>query len=168
MTAIIETNRLRLRKMNMRDKENLLKIFSDPETMRYYPNVKDQEETIRWINWTINNYHTFRVGLWIVEDKHTGEFLGQCGVVPQKIDGMVQMEIGYLFIREKWGSGYATEAAKACRDYGFEKLKVDQLVSIIDPANHASVRVAEKIGMKLDKSIIKWGKDLSLYIIKAR
>lgn len=151
----------------MGDVDNLLYIFNDPVAMKYYPSVKNKEETIRWITWTINNYHKFGVGLWIVEEKGTGKFLGQCGIVPQKIDGEVQMEIGYLFIREEWGRGVATEAAKACLDFCFSRLKIKRVISIIDPGNQASIAVAEKLGMYKEKTIDKWGKELILYAVEA-
>ncbi|WP_407270823.1 GNAT family N-acetyltransferase [Radiobacillus sp. PE A8.2] len=163
MDYIITTDRLNMRLMLESDQAYLSKIFSDPVAMTYYPSTKTQEEVIRWINWTLNNYRKFGVGLWIVEDKQTGAFLGQCGIVPQKVDGQVQMEIGYLFTRQVWGKGYATEAALGCKRYGFEQLNVPQLISLIDPDNHASIRVAEKIGMAQEKTISKWDKQLYLY-----
>lgn len=163
---MLQTKRLKIRKMRETDKENLVKIFSDPVAMEYYPDTKNEEETIRWINWTINNYHKFGVGLWIVESNETGEFLGQCGIVPQKIDGEVQMEIGYSFVRKFWGNGYATEAANACKEYGFSKLKLPRIISLIDPENKASIKVANRIGMTYEKTIEKWGKEVDIYSVE--
>ncbi|WP_417006702.1 GNAT family N-acetyltransferase [Aquibacillus salsiterrae] len=162
---MLKTNRLNIRKMIESDKTNLLKIFSDPVAMEFYPDTKNEEETIRWINWTINNYDKFGVGLWVVESLKTGQFLGQCGIVPQKVDGEVQMEIGYTFIRQFWGNGYATEAAVACKDYGFSVLKLPRLISLIDPLNKASIKVAKRMGMTFEKSIEKWGKTIAIYAI---
>ena len=75
-----------------------------------------------------------------------------------------EVEIGYLFLRRFWGRGLATEAAIAVRDYGFA-LGYRRLVSIIDPGNLASRRVAEKTGFTLEKKVEKWGKKVCIYAI---
>jgi ribosomal-protein-alanine N-acetyltransferase len=77
------------------------------------------------------------------------------------------VEIGYLFLRKLWGQGLATEAARACRDYGFNQLGYRRLISLIGPANLASRRVAEKVGMTLEKEIIKWNMPICVYAIQA-
>jgi RimJ/RimL family protein N-acetyltransferase len=164
-TVVLTTERLNLRKMNQDDAENLMKIFSDPEAMRYYRSTKDEEETFKWIDWTLGNYEKFGVGLWIVEDKETGQFLGQCGIVPQEVDGVIEMEIGYLFVRQEWGKGYATESAFACKEYGFEQMGLRKMVSFIDVSNEPSTKVAERIGMHMEKTINKWGKEVFVYSV---
>jgi RimJ/RimL family protein N-acetyltransferase len=78
---VICTERLNLRRMTKDDTKNLMEIFSDPLAIRYYPSTKNEGETLEWIEWTQNNYDQYGVGLLIVEDKVTGEFLGQCGIV---------------------------------------------------------------------------------------
>ena len=84
----------------------------------------------------------------------------------QEVDGRDEVEIGYPFLRRSWGRGLATEAARACRDYGFGTLGCDRLVSLIDPANRASRRVAEKVGMRLEEHAHKWGKKIFVYAIE--
>jgi RimJ/RimL family protein N-acetyltransferase len=162
---VICTERLILRRMTKDDTENLMEIFSDPVAMRYYPSTKNESETMEWINWTLKNYDEYGVGLWIVEDKVTGEFLGQCGIVPQEVDGVMEMEIGYLFVRRVWGKGYATEAALACKNYGFERLKLNRMVSLPDVNNIPSTKVAKRIGMQEMKIINKWGKEVYVYSV---
>lgn len=162
---ILFTERLILRKMIQDDAGHLLEIFSDSEAMRYYPSTKNDNETREWINWTLNNYAKYGVGLWIVEDKATGDFLGQCGIVPQEVDGEIKMEIGYLFVRRSWGKGYATEAATACKKYGFEHLNQSEMISLVDVHNIPSTRVAERIGMSVKKQIIKWEKEILVYSV---
>lgn len=162
---VICTERLILRRMTKDDTGNLMEIFSDPVAMRYYPSTKNDSETMEWIKWTLKNYDEYGVGLWIVEDKVTGEFLGQCGIVPQEVDGVMEMEIGYLFVRRVWGKGYATEAALACKNYGFERLKLNRMVSLPDVNNIPSTKVAERIGMQEVKTINKWGKEVYVYSV---
>lgn len=98
-----------------------------------------------------------------MENKKTGEFLGQCSIVPQKFKDEVKMEIGYLFKRSVWGNGFATEADLACKQYGFEKKKYSKLISLIDLKNDPSVKVAERIGMKREGTVHRWEKDVFMY-----
>ncbi|WP_405196604.1 GNAT family N-acetyltransferase [Virgibacillus necropolis] len=140
-----------------------MEIFMDPIAMTHYPSTKNKNETLEWINWTLGNYRDYGVGLWIVEDKQTAEFLGQCGIVPQKFEDGVTMEIGYLLKRIVWGNGYATEAALACKKYGFEEKGYSKLISLIDLKNQASINVAERIGMEREDTIHRWGKKIYMY-----
>lgn len=165
INSVMSTKRLTLREMNKDDVGSLMKIFSDPEAMKYYPSTKDKRQTMEWIEWTLDNYKQYGVGLWIVEDKVTGDFLGQCGIVPQEVDGEIEMEIGYLFVRSAWGNGYATEAALACKNYASEQMKLRRIISLPDVDNFPSTKVAERIGMNIEKSIQKWGKEVYVYSV---
>ena len=116
--------------------------------------------------WNLKSYKDHGFGLWAAIRRDTGHFAGQCGLALQRnVDGRDEVEIGYLFLRDVWNAGFATEAAIACRDFGFAKLGRDRLVSLIDPANGASKRVAEKVGMSLEKEIDRWGKRIQVYRI---
>lgn len=163
---VLETERLILRRMELSDVDNLLGIFSDPVAMRYYPGTKDHQETIGWIEWTLESYERHGIGLWVAVLKETGEFAGQCGLIVQEVDGRREVEIGYLFLRRFWGRGLATEAARACRDYGFDRLGYDRLISLIGPDNLPSRRVAERVGLTLEREIEKWGKRVCVYAIE--
>lgn len=165
--VVLRTDRLILRQMGRDDAHLLQQIFADPIAMKYYPSTKDNQETMEWIDWTLRNYEECGAGLWIVENRINGDFLGQCGIVPQIVEGVREMEIGYLFARRVWGNGYATEAAKACKHYGFEQMKLRKIVSLPDASNKPSARVAERIGMTLEKQIVKWNKDVLVYSVYA-
>ncbi|MCA0988482.1 GNAT family N-acetyltransferase [Guptibacillus algicola] len=160
---ILTTDRLVLREMYRDDVESLLEMFQDPDVMRYYKGLKNREETIKWIEWTRENYGKYGVGLWIVEEKGTGDCLGQCGLVLQKVEGNMEVEIGYLFMKRYWGKGYAIEAAQACKTYWFQNMKGDRLISLIDPLNDRSVKVARGLGMNHEKRVMKWEKKLDVY-----
>ena len=164
MNTMFETNRLLLRRLTLDDVDNLLGIFSDPEAMRYYPATKSRQETIDWIHWNLKSYNEHGFGLWAVIRKNTRTFAGQCGLIMQRnVDGRDEVEIGYSFLRAQWNSGFATEAAMACRDFGFANLNLAHLVSLIDAENRASQRVAEKVGMSCEKEIDRWGKRIQVY-----
>jgi len=87
--------------------------------------------------------------------KSSGELIGDCGLTVQDVEGASEIEIGYHVRRDHWGQGFATEAARACRDYGFAHLGVSRLVSIIRPENLASRRVAEKNGLAIWKEVTR-------------
>ena len=83
----VETERLILRELTMNDLEDLHKILSNPESMRYYPEPFSLERSKRWIEWNLENYRTYGFGLWAVIRKESGLFLGDCGITMQRING---------------------------------------------------------------------------------
>lgn len=150
--TVLETERLKLRTMNDHDASFLYdELFQDEEVMKYYPSLKDEQQTKEWIAWNQKNDRMYHTSLWIIEDKETNERLGQSGIVLQNIEGQTELEIGYMLKKAAWGNGYAAEAAKGCLTYGFEEMKVRRMVSLIRPENEASVKVALKMGMKKKK-----------------
>lgn len=118
--------------------------------MRYYPQPKTREESKRWIEWTLANYARDGFGLWVIEDD-SGEFLGDCGLTWQSVDGQQDLEIGYHVVPHRQRQGIATEGARACRDFARGR-GVGRLIAITHPDNRASRRVAEKTGMTREKS----------------
>lgn len=154
---IIETARLLLREFVPEDLEQLAPIFADAETMRFYPAPFTRERTAGWISWNLRLYAERGHGLWALIRRADGLFLGDCGLVPQQIAGDELIEIGYHVRREQWGQGYATEAALACRAYAFDRLGVPRICSIVDPANHASRRVAARVHQQMRSFI--WEKN---------
>ena len=142
-----DTPRLRFREMTPEDLDLMAGLLGDPDVMAYYPAPKTREEAAKWITWNQANYAQHGYGLWIVET-HDGEFLGDCGLTWQKINGKSsELEVGYHVRPGRQSRGYATEAAAACRDFARETLNAPRLVAIIHPENTASRRVAEKLGM---------------------
>jgi ribosomal-protein-alanine N-acetyltransferase len=162
MHKVLETERMVLRRMDMSDTDDLMGIFSDPVAMRHYPATKTRAEAEEWVRWTLGSYRDHGFGQWVAILKTSGEFAGQCGLTVQEVGGTEEVEIGYLFLRKFWGRGLATEAARAVRDHGFA-IGYGRLVSIIDPQNLASRRVAEKTGLTLEKEVWKWNKKVCVY-----
>ena len=163
---VLETKRLILREMALYDVDDLLEVLSDPEAMQFYPQPFDRQMTQTWIERNIQRYAQHGFGLWALILKQTGKLIGDCGLVVQEVDGVEEIEIGYHIRRDLWGKGFATEAAQVCCDYGFSPLGFGKLISLINPANIASCRVAEKNGMKLIKEIEWRDKPICVYAIE--
>jgi RimJ/RimL family protein N-acetyltransferase len=146
---IVETTRLQMRRMTYDDVAALLTVFGDAEVMRFYTAPFDCQRMQEWVDWNQRSYTKCGYGLWALILRDTGELIGDCGLVNQLVEDVQEVEIGYHIRRDLWRQGLATEAALACRDYGFNNLGCKRLVSLIHPQNAASRRVAEKVGMTL-------------------
>ena len=154
-TIILETKRLSLRRLTMDDLNDLHKLYSDPEIRKYFPEgVLTLEGTKEELGWHMQGHPEHpELGLWATIHKETGQFIGRCGLLPWEIDDKLEIEIAYLLDKSFWHQGLATEAAQGLLQYGFEKLKLSRLICLMNPENIASRRVAERIGMKLEKQI---------------
>jgi RimJ/RimL family protein N-acetyltransferase len=150
---ILETSRLILREYRRDDADALSRVLSDPETMRFYPAPYDRAGVEDWIARSVRRYAEHGHGLWAMVLKASGEMIGDCGLTVQNVDGADEIEIGYHVRRDLWGQGLATEAARACRDFGFARLPAERLISLIRPENLPSRRVAEKNGMTVWKEV---------------
>jgi [ribosomal protein S5]-alanine N-acetyltransferase len=91
--------------------------------------------------------------LWATVHKETNAFIGRCGLLPWTIDGRDEVEVAYLLDKNYWGQGLAKEAAGAILEYGFGSLGLSRLICLIDPQNVASQKVAERIGMTLEREV---------------
>src|ERR1700730_18007590 len=160
--GVLQTTRLRLGEFTPQDADALALVLSDPETMRYYPAPYDRAGVEQWIERNRQRYRGDGVGLWAMEltarqdpeaQNDVQKIIGDCGIVLQEVDGEPFYEIGYHLRRDFWGQGLATEAAIACRDWAFARLKADRLISLIRPENLPSCRVAERIGMTVWKEV---------------
>ncbi len=163
---IAETERLVLRGFHIGDLDALTDLFSNPEVMRFGSGPQDRDYTRQFILGCLQKYHThWGFGLWAVVEKQSLETMGFCGLCVQEVDGEQEVELGYRLRHKYWGHGFATEAAIACRDYAFANLGLKRLISIIEAANTASIRVAEKNGMQLEKETVKWQKQVRIYSV---
>lgn len=145
----LETERLILRELSTRDFEPLFQILSDPETMQHYPKPFDEAKVRGWIDWNLENYQVFGFGLWAVTLKDTGQFIGDCGITMQNIGGKIKPEIGYHIRKDCWRRGYASEAARKCRDWLFENTPFQMVYSYMKYTNTGSYSTAVANGMRL-------------------
>lgn len=167
MTRILETERLFLRSWTLEDDKELFSICGDSEVMRHIGDgepYKRVEQARDFLNWAINYERENGFCRWAAVEKASGKVAGSCGFArPHKSE---EVELGYLFARETWGRGLATEAGRACADYGFGKLCFREIIALTDLENLASHRVLEKIGF-VRRGVEKFaGEDNLVYIAK--
>ena len=163
MNMIFETERLFARKLTKDDFGSLCRILQDPEVMYAYEHAFSDAEVNSWLERQLKRYVTDGFGLWAVILKETERMIGQCGLTMQDWNGKMVPEIGYLFEKAYWHRGYASEAAKGCKEYAFQSLKLPRVYSIIRDNNLPSQSVAERNGMKLCGSLVKhyYGLDMA-------
>lgn len=159
---ILETKRLYLREMNPSDFNSLCRILQDEKVMYAYEGAFSDQEVQEWLDRQIYRYQKWNFGLWAAVLKETDKMIGQCGLTMQQWKDQEVLEIGYLFERSHWHQGYATEAAKACKQYAFEKLNASEVCSIIRDSNTASQNVAMRNGMVMKDQWIKHYKGVDM------
>ena len=113
-----------------------------------------EEQCQKWFEITMNRYENNLGGMNVLMDKNTGELIGQCGLLVQEIDNVQELEIGYSILPKFWNQGFATEAARKCKEYAFQNNFTDSLISIVHVDNISSEKVARKNGMIQDKKTI--------------
>lgn len=147
MSKILETERLILRHWTLADTQAMFEICRDAEVMRYIGTGKpytSPDEAEKFLRWAIEYQKENGFCRWAAVEKASEKIVGSCGFAYPH--GTPEVELGYLFHRAFWGKGFATEAARAVLNYGFEKLGFREIIAITDLQNTASQRVLEKIG----------------------
>jgi ribosomal-protein-alanine N-acetyltransferase len=159
----IETSRLRLRPFTTDDLEDLHLIFGDAEVMRHITGgkVRTRAETETGLRRTIEAWETRGFGFWAVTTKGQTAAIGYCGYL--LLDRTPEIELAYGIARAHWGRGFATEAARACLRYGFEEMKLERIVAVVNPQNAHSQRVLEKLGMRHTGNAHHYDADLMYY-----
>lgn len=172
--AVIVTKRLYMRRMDSGDIDSLKAILQDKDVMYAYEHPFSDEEVTEWLVRQTKRYEEYGFGLWAVILRESGAMIGQCGItmqnVPEEIvSGGIVPEIGYLFRRDFWHCGYATEAACACREYAFDVLGFNEIYSIIRDNNIPSQKVAVRNGMTPAGNFVKhyYGMDMPHILYKA-
>jgi [ribosomal protein S5]-alanine N-acetyltransferase len=165
--SVLETERLLLRPMTPDDLDALLRIFTDPNVMAAFNTPPfDREQMRRWLQRNLDHQTEHGYGLCALLLKETGELIGDCGLEHLLVEGVSQAELGYDLRSDYWRRGLATEAACAVRDYAFDQLCLPRLISLIRQGNNASRRVAERVGMRLERETTQHGVAYWVYSIE--
>lgn len=165
---IAETTRLLIRELEPGDAPALHPVFSDPQATRFTLRIHtDVSATLAWIEAVRKGYRKHGFGPWAVFRSKDLLLLGYCGCGMILLNDKKEIEVGYRIVPSCWGQDYATEALSACIDYAFTRLSINRLVALIQHGNSASIRVAEKSGMKYQQEVLYEGVPMRLYEISA-
>ncbi|HET7235776.1 MAG TPA: GNAT family N-acetyltransferase [Actinomycetota bacterium] len=152
----LRTERLDLRPLVPEDLDALAAILGDPVGMASWPAPLTHEESRAWIERNLARYEADGFGRCAIVWRESGELVGDAGLVSTEVEGTPEIELGWIVRHDMKRRGIATEAAAAWRDFAFEVLGLSRIVSMIDEANAPSRRVAEKLGMSVEREAI-WG-----------
>lgn len=152
---ITETTRLRLEKLDLPDAPFILELLNQPEWLRFIGdrgvhNLDDARGYIR--NGPQKNYDKLGYGLFKISLISSGEPLGMCGLL--KRDYLDAPDIGFAFLSEHTGKGYALEAAKATLDWARETLNIKEVLAITLPENERSIALLKKLGMSFVRMVV--------------
>ncbi len=164
---VLETERLRLRPFTLDDVDAYYEgISSDADVMRYLPGGKPRQRSdSQWVvNYFMRHMELHGFGVWAVEDRDSGVFMGHAGL--EYIPGAQEVEIAYTLAKAFWGRGLATEAAHASLCYGFETVDLSEIYGLAFPENTASQNVMRKLGMEYQGTTERYyGSELVCYRI---
>ena len=149
MNSIISSDRLNLRHWVESDITSLIQMNKDEDVMRYFPSIMSDDESISFYDRINKHFSDYGYGLFVVEERVSNKFLGYTGFMMALFESAFTpcVEIGWRFNKENWGNGFATEAAKACLEYGFYKLNFIEVNSFTSVLNKKSEAVMQRIGM---------------------
>lgn len=166
---MLETARLLLRPMTLADVDALLPIFADPKVVVAFDELPfDQARMTQWVRHNLARQAQHNYGLFSVVLKASGALIGDCSLEQLEVDGKTVAELGYNFRSDCWNQGFATEAAQVVCDHALYTLRVPRLVSLIRVDNHASRRVAEKLGMRREIDFSRYGLPYWRYTLSAK
>ncbi|WP_194973974.1 GNAT family N-acetyltransferase [Aquiflexum lacus] len=171
MEHILKTERLIIRKLNLDDTLFIVKLLNSPGWLRYIGDrgVRNLEDAKNYLqNGPLLSYEKYGFGLYLVELLESGNPIGMCGIL--KRDSLEYPDMGFAFLPEYMGKGYAYEAADAVIQYAGEQLRIKTLLAITLPENATSIKLLEKVGMKFE-SVVKSpdGKEnLNLYKLELK
>ncbi len=163
----LETQRLRMRHYTKEDADAHLRVVSDAEFRRYFPPPPVYQPTrdsvLVGIGRFIEQWHQFGYGVWALELKGEGRFVGYCGL--RHLPQTDEVELLYGIDRALWRTGLTTEAARASLRYGFEHMRFARVMAVTDPQNAGSRGVMEKCGMRYEKDAVYFNYDCVYYAV---
>lgn len=160
----ITTARLRLRPMRADDADSLLGVFGDPAVMAAFGRGPfTRQEMDAWVARNLEHQDRLGYGLFTIELREDGLVIGDCGLERMELAGADEVELGYDLRSDHWGRGLATEAAGAVVRHAREELGIRRLVSLVRATNAPSARVAERVGMALERELELDGAAYRLY-----
>lgn len=154
---VLETDRLILRRLSAdsdADAQFILRLLNEPSWLKFIGDrgVRTVEDARDYIERKLSEmFRRTGFGFYLVESKADGLPLGICGLI--KRDSLADVDIGFAFLPEHWGQGYAYESAAAVMDYGQRAFGLKRLVAITTPDNHSSARLLERLGFSFERTV---------------
>ncbi len=167
--TIGKTKRLTLRELSIDDIPALYDIYQNDEIRRYVPSMSSlPEELEKHAAYIQNVYAFYGYGLWGVFTQKNNHLIGRAGLQSQTIDGQNELELSYLIDHDYWNQGYATETCRKIIEFAIDELEASRLIAVIAKDNTASIQVAKKLGMIMEKEIFYQGFDCFLFSINLK
>lgn len=163
---VLQTDRLTLRHLTVDDAPFIHTLLNDPSFLRFIGDrgVKTEADAARYIKRrAIRSYERYGYGLYLVAEKVDAKPVGICGLVRR--DGLYDTDIGFAFITDVHGMGYATEAASAVFRYGHDELGISRIVAVTTAANSGSLAVLDKLGLVFVRTLTLPGSDEELLLL---
>jgi len=163
---ILQTKRLLLREFVNEDLDALATLLGDEEVMRYSVTgpIREKKKVQEYLQTRIlDHYSRYGYGLYAVISQEDQQFIGFIGLLTQEVDGQKKVELGYRLKPAYWGRGLAQEGAQAVCQYAFHQMKMEEVISIIDPKNSRSLSVAKALGMNYWKNDVFHGIPVEIY-----
>lgn len=153
-TVVLETPRLLLRRFTLDDAPFVHAMVNDPAWIEHIGDrgvrtVEDARAYIR--DRTLAQYDRLGFGMYVVTLRGSGEAVGSCGLIRR--ESLDDVDIGFAFLPQYRGQGYATEAAAAVLEYGVKSIGLKRIVAIVSAANHRSIRILERIGLRYERML---------------
>lgn len=155
---VLETDRLRLRSFAQSDLDPFAEMLADSRVVEYATysgRTMNRSQAWNWLCMMLGHWHLRGFGIWAVEEKDSGNLIGRIGL--QRLDWFEEVELVWMLAYPAWGMGYATEGAEAAIRYGFDVLELPQLSAVIHIENQRSIRLAERLGMRLAGELVREG-----------
>ena len=163
----VETERLKFRPISFDDTDDWLPFFEDPASFQYWKGAREKP-AVECENWYLKQFKRLtenRGGMNALIEKATGKLIGHAGLLVQTVDGVTELEVAYSLLSKFREKGFASEAAKKCKEYAFDKELAPSLISIISLTNVPSANVAIKNGMRVERQTVYNENEVNIFRI---
>jgi len=150
----LKTERLLLRAFREDDLDPFAAMVSDPEVMQratYAGSTMTRNQAWNWLCMMLGHWHLRGYGIWGMEEKSSRELIGRIGL--QFLDWFEDVELVWMLAKSAWGNGFASEGARAAIEYGLNILDLPRIAAVIQTENEPSIRLAERLGMRMEKEV---------------
>ncbi len=163
----LNTERLLLRAFEIDDLDPFAAMVADIDVIQhatYDGTTMTRTQAWNWLCLMLGHWHMRGFGIWGMEEKSSGELIGRIGL--QFLDWFEDVELVWMLAKSAWGKGYAAEGARAAIDFGMNNLKLPRVAAVIHQENQPSIRLAERLGMEMEKEVERQEKLFYQYVIR--